>query len=220
MAPESQREWPNLDDGAMSEANSSVQVHPDSRSTRGPSTSRTHRSQSRRRSPSRNPDPESTRQPAPNSQSQSSTFSSQPVPENLPQEDVLIDLIVPTEPSLSAVDDPFHGLKRPHDGESAGEPSPKRDKLGEELEQMMADAKKEDQPAASNDAVQEPSVTQTNGARTPPTAMRRVLPMRHARKPSTQTAVKDGDQQGGSSAQNSSSSGSSTPRTPRGPRPK
>lgn len=126
-----------------------------------------------------------------------------------------------SEPSRNAVDDFLHGLKRPHDGESTGEPSPKRDKLGEELEQMMADAKKVDEPAESNHTAHETSVNHANGGPAVTSAtMRRVLPMRHVRRPSTQTAVKDGDQQGGSSAQNSSTGGSSAPRTPRDPKPK
>ncbi|KAM7202892.1 hypothetical protein V8F33_002550 [Rhypophila sp. PSN 637] len=226
MAAESQREWLNLEDGAASEANSSIQVHLDSRSVRGLSTSRTHRSRSRRRrSPSRNPDhPETMLQPSGNSQSQSSGLSSQPIHDTpLPQEDLLIDLISPTEPGSSSVDDLFHGLKRPHDGETTGEPSPKRDKLGEELEQMMADAKKEeDQPATKdNDAVHEPSISQSlNGVSGPSTMTRKVLPIRHARKTSTTQSVQreSEQQQGGSSTpQNSSNSSTPKPRTPQGP---
>lgn len=190
---------------------------------RGLSTSRTQRSRSRRRSPSRNPDSEPITRPAANSQSQSqsSCFSSQPAHEDLPQEDVLIDLIATTEASRTAVDGLLHGLKRPHDGESTAEPSPKRDKLGEELEQMMADARSEDPPGEATSTANGPSAIQAEGVPASLVAMRRVLPMRHTRRPSAQTVLRDGDQPGSSSStQNSDNSGNSEPRTPRDPRSK
>ena len=51
---------------------------------------------------------------------------------------MLIDLITPTETSNKGLTDALHGLKRHHDGESHDEPRSKRDKLGDELEELHA----------------------------------------------------------------------------------
>lgn len=235
MPRDSHRGFPSPGDGAMSEANSSVQVHLDASSVRlvlntsklawlyltniaffrGLSTSRTRRSTSRRRSPSRNPDQSSRIQAAVNSQS--SGFS--PVHENLPQEDVLIGLIPATEPSRNSVDELLHGVKRPHDGESAGEPSPKRDKLEEELEQMAVEAHGENQAAPNTDSMPGPSAPSDDGGSVPSTGMRRVLPMRHAQRPSSRGGSGDNGQAGPSNS-NSRQDGGSRSRSRRDTSPR
>lgn len=141
--------------------------------------------------------------------SQSSGFSS--VHEHLPQEDVLIDLITATEPGRNSVDELLHGLKRPHDGESTGEPSPKRDKLGEELEQMVVEATGENQTALNTDTTASSSAPLDDGGSVPSAGLRRVLPMRHARRPSSQGAARDNRQ---------ASPSNSTPRQDGGSRPR
>ena len=90
------------------------------------------------RSPSRAPEPSLARQATANSlatflSSQSSSQNDRP-----PAEDLLRDLIAVTESSSNATSNAAHGVKRPHDDEAADEPLPKRDKLGEELDQMFA----------------------------------------------------------------------------------
>ncbi|AEO55246.1 hypothetical protein MYCTH_40310, partial [Thermothelomyces thermophilus ATCC 42464] len=52
-----------------------------------------------------------------------------------PPEDVLRGLVVVSSEPASAA---LHGVKRPHDDETADEPLAKRDRLGEELERMFA----------------------------------------------------------------------------------
>lgn len=149
--------------------------------------------------------------------SQSSGFSS--VHEHLPQEDVLIDLITATESSRNSLDELLHGLKRPHDGESTGEPSPKRDRLGEELEQMAGEATDENQAAPNTDAMTGPSSAFDDRGPVPSAGMRRVLPMRHARRPSSQGATRDNGE-AGSSNSNSQQDGGSRPRSRRDTRPR
>ncbi|KAK4134254.1 hypothetical protein BT67DRAFT_313085 [Trichocladium antarcticum] len=91
--------------------------------------------------PSRARGPSLARQATANSlatflSSQSSSQASQN--DRATAEDLLRDLIVVTESSSNAASNPPHGVKRPHDDDAAGEPIPKRDKLGEELDQMSA----------------------------------------------------------------------------------
>ncbi|KAK4193750.1 hypothetical protein QBC35DRAFT_446092 [Podospora australis] len=141
---------------AGSDANSSVQVQLDTHSHRGPSD---------RPSPLRTLEQHASRHVANVSQSSNVAYlspesSSQSSSQNAaagppaPAEDILVDLIVtPTEPSGSA--EHFStvleklvlaGQKRPRDeireddedNALLGEPLAKRDKLGEELEQMIA----------------------------------------------------------------------------------
>ncbi|KAK0629734.1 hypothetical protein B0T17DRAFT_506258 [Bombardia bombarda] len=182
-------------DGATSDANSSIQVHLDTSSHRGGlSTAVTPRSPSRHPSPSRTPEPSLGRQVAENSlssflssqqQSQSSSSSQHERPS---AEDLLRDLISPIDSSRNALTDPTHGLKRPHDGESAGEPLPKRDRLEEELEQMAA-AYHEDSPSPPSEpedfdstSTTGPDEQQQQQQTSSPTGSRRVLPIRQARR--------------------------------------
>ncbi|KAL2023410.1 hypothetical protein VTK56DRAFT_2767 [Thermocarpiscus australiensis] len=120
---------------ATSEGNSSIQVHLDASSNRARST------RPPSRSPSRAPEPSLTRRATAGSLSSflSSQPSSQPSQTDpAPAEDVLRDLITVTELSSNAMVDILHGMKRPHDDEVADGPPAKRDKLGEELEEMSA----------------------------------------------------------------------------------
>ncbi|KAK4126131.1 hypothetical protein N657DRAFT_568213 [Parathielavia appendiculata] len=126
-------------DPAASEGNSSVQVNLDSASNHGEGIGRRSRSPSMRRSSSRGQS--LARQATANSLSSflSSQPSSQPSQtERAPPEDLLRDLIDATESSSVAISGCLHGVKRPHDDETADEPLAKRDKLGEELERMSA----------------------------------------------------------------------------------
>ena len=95
----------------------------------------------RRASPSRGHEQSLTRRATPTSVSSlvSSQSSSQlPQGDRAAPEDVLRGLIEASELSDAAIRGVLHGVKRPHDDESADEPSAKRDKLGEELERMSA----------------------------------------------------------------------------------
>ncbi len=49
-----------------------------------------------------------------------------------------MDLIVPTSSGNDATKEALHGVKRSRDDETTDEPHAKRDKLGEELDQMCA----------------------------------------------------------------------------------
>jgi len=89
------------------------------------------RSSSRDRSPSIVPGPPSRVPTTDNSQS---SAISQDRP---PAEHFLRGLIAPTD-ATNVFADASQILKRHHDGESADEPRPKRDKLGDELEKMHA----------------------------------------------------------------------------------
>ncbi|KAL2175631.1 uncharacterized protein P884DRAFT_45421 [Thermothelomyces heterothallicus CBS 202.75] len=130
-------------DAALSEGHSSVQVNLDMSSQRGRSSiGGRSRSSSVRPSPSRGPERSLTRQATSNSASSfvSSQSSSQPSPgDPTPPEDVLRGLVVvSSEPASAAASAALHGVKRPHDDETADEPLAKRDRLGEELERMSA----------------------------------------------------------------------------------
>ncbi|KAL2167133.1 hypothetical protein VTG60DRAFT_1652 [Thermothelomyces hinnuleus] len=129
-------------DAAASEGHSSVQVNLDILSQRGRSIGGRSRSSSVRPSPSRGPERSLTRQATSNSVSSfvSSQSSSQPSQgDPTPAEDVLRGLLVESsEPASAATSAALHGVKRPHDDETADEPLAKRDRLGEELERMFA----------------------------------------------------------------------------------
>jgi hypothetical protein len=164
MANDLPKDLPRISspDRATSEANSSTRVHLDARSNRyagGPSRYLTDfltrtlrdrsiaarsRSPSRRPSPSRIPEQSLARQATANSLSpfySSQSSSSQPSQnDRAPAEDVLRDLVIAvTEPGGNSSSDVlFHGIKRPHDDEVADEPLAKRDRLGEELDELAA----------------------------------------------------------------------------------
>ncbi|KAL2260539.1 hypothetical protein VTK26DRAFT_5425 [Humicola hyalothermophila] len=128
-------------DAPASEVNSSTQVHLDNSSNRGRSVGAPSRSTSTRPSPSRPSEASLPRQATANSLASflSSRPSSQRSQGDQPSaEDLLRDLIAATGSGSTAAADALHGVKRPHDGEASGEPSAKRDKLGEELERMAA----------------------------------------------------------------------------------
>ncbi|KAL2133905.1 hypothetical protein VTI74DRAFT_1470 [Chaetomium olivicolor] len=128
-------------DTATSEGNSSVHVNFDAWSNRGRSIDSRSHSPSRRLSPSRVREPSLARQATTNSLSSllSSQGSSHRSQSDRPAaEDVLRDLIAVTESGSNATTAALHGVKRPHDDEASDEPCPKRDKLGEELDRMVA----------------------------------------------------------------------------------
>ncbi|KAK3318528.1 hypothetical protein B0H66DRAFT_241863 [Apodospora peruviana] len=119
--------------------------------------------------------------------------------ERLPPEDVLMDLITVTDLSRDLIGDSLHGLKRPRDDRelTEEEPSPKRDRLGEELEEMVAAQHETRDSTPGNPAQEEldslssPSTTDgrvvsSAGAGVGAVGGRRVLPMRHARRQSSQ----------------------------------
>ncbi|KAK0643632.1 hypothetical protein B0T16DRAFT_392126 [Cercophora newfieldiana] len=125
-----------LPGAARSEDNASlsVQVNLDAASSRSRGTAAVSRSSSRDPSPSVVPGPPSRVQTADNSQT--STVSQ----DKLSAEDFLIGLTTPTDTNASAntLADAWKDLKRRHDGDSGDERRPKRDKLGDELEEMHA----------------------------------------------------------------------------------
>ncbi|KAK4109851.1 hypothetical protein N656DRAFT_800436 [Canariomyces notabilis] len=146
MANDLPKDLPRISspDRATSEANSSTRVHLDARSNRDRSIVARYRSPSRRPSPSRIPEQSLARQATANSLSpfySSQSSSSQPSQnDRAPAEDVLRDLVIAvTEPGGNSSSDVlFHGIKRPHDDEVADEPLAKRDRLGEELDELAA----------------------------------------------------------------------------------
>ncbi|KAK0627227.1 hypothetical protein B0T14DRAFT_512175 [Immersiella caudata] len=81
------------------------------------------------------PGPPSRVQTANNSQSSAPASQDQPS-----TEEILIGLITPTDTNSNAkiLADAVKELKRRHDGDSLDEPRPKRDRLGDELEEMHA----------------------------------------------------------------------------------
>ncbi|KAK3323515.1 hypothetical protein B0T19DRAFT_207070 [Cercophora scortea] len=167
MSTNPQRDMPTPG-GSPSEANSSIQVQPDTWSNRAPSAAVTLGSSSRLPSRSRTP---------------LSSFLQPSQPEQASREDVLIDLIAPIHADLNPGTEALHGLKRAHDGDSAyGEPSSKRDKLEEELDRLAAAAHREEAASDHDDkdvpssSEIEPDDRQMNLA-----GARRVLPIRRAR---------------------------------------
>ncbi|KAK3390374.1 hypothetical protein B0H63DRAFT_112639 [Podospora didyma] len=158
MPGDPERHIPRLSspDGARSEANSSVQVHLDVMSNRGRNGALQPGSASRGPSLSRTPEP---RQTASDSQSSSITSAL----ERAPAEDVLIDLITPTEPSggnpffNNALGGARQGVKRAYDdgSEDGDERQPKRDRLGEELEELERMAASYSEDADEEEAIEE-----------------------------------------------------------------
>ncbi|KAK4448103.1 hypothetical protein QBC34DRAFT_119025 [Podospora aff. communis PSN243] len=125
-------------DAVRSEDNMSLSVQVNmggaSRSRGTPARSR---ASSREPSPSIVPGPPSRVQTANNSQSSAAATQDQPS-----TEEILIGLITPTDTNVNAntLADALKDLKRRRDGDSDDEPCPKRDRLGDELEEMHAAA--------------------------------------------------------------------------------
>ncbi|KAL2158979.1 hypothetical protein VTH06DRAFT_3009 [Thermothelomyces fergusii] len=134
---------PSSLDAAVSEGHSSVLVNLDILSRRGRSIGSRSQSSSVRPSPSRGPEGSLTHQATSGSVSSSVSSQSSPQPSQgdpTAPEDVLRGLLAESSEPDSAVSGAaaLHGVKRPHDEETADEPLPKRDRLGEELERMSA----------------------------------------------------------------------------------
>ncbi|KAK4161274.1 hypothetical protein QBC43DRAFT_324075 [Cladorrhinum sp. PSN259] len=138
MSDQLQQSFPRLSspDPTGSETNTSVQVQLDSWSNRDPAATASQAA-SRRPSPARSFDPLSSLGRQAVTPSQSSHLSLpdpalQPTRDSsIPQEDFLMGLV-------SGGDSLTHGQKRPREAESDDEPSPKRDRLEEELEALAA----------------------------------------------------------------------------------